>query len=140
MNCPACGEPVEAGADLCLGCGEPLSEALRRVAPARPPSRPNALSGEALHELDVVLAPEGAPVPAPDPASLLASPAGLDELPRSAPLPRAAPPLHGPAAVIGGGRRRDPEDDRFRCPGCGVYNTAGTARCRSCGVRFRSAD
>ena len=48
MNCPACGEAIEPGADLCLGCGEPLSPATARTVMAPPsPQAQLASSGAA---------------------------------------------------------------------------------------------
>ena len=46
MNCPSCGASVEAGADLCLECGEPMGDspaarvARSEKAPPKPVSTP----------------------------------------------------------------------------------------------------
>jgi len=63
MDCPACSAEVEDGADLCLGCGEPLSAAMRRAASAPPPppsaqlAKPQSASVPATAMADVDLPP-----------------------------------------------------------------------------------
>jgi hypothetical protein len=140
MDCPGCGAPVDPDAELCLACGEPLGlpglPPLSRLPPPVPAPDPISLLAGPGDAADPEPAP-AAELDAPSPG-LTAAPVRVlawRPLPLPGPAPRAAPALVGPAAVIGGLRRkREPEP--FRCPGCGVPNDPDRLRCRACGTRF----
>jgi hypothetical protein len=115
MNCPSCGEEVQPGADLCLGCGEPLSPG--RVTPTAPLPSPHA---------------QLARPPSADAAqAAVGQGAERDPIFESRERVFAARPVAAP-------RRRSSADDEKdpRCPGCGVRNPREAARCRGCGARF----
>jgi predicted amidophosphoribosyltransferase len=110
VRCPSCGAAVEAEADLCFECGEPIVH--RRAA--APVPRQNAAP-----------APRGAaPMPrqnaAPAPQS-------------AAPLPRQNAAVAAKPAVRR--MRRDDDDSPARCRGCGTPSR-GSARCPGCGARM----
>ncbi len=128
MKCADCGATLEEGSDLCLECGSPVATkpkpapvgsygAAASTAPVKK-STFDDLIAEALESVEEV--EQAAVPPAPDPAP---APGGLKTAPpKAATTPRRARPA-------------DDEEQKVRCPACGVPSTK--TRCGSCGVILR---
>jgi len=117
-----------------MECGEPIAqEAVVSVDPV--PSRsppPRGAPGPGAPSKSTP--PQGAPAPhggRPMPAAQAMPSAGVQ---RTFTAPESPAALRAkPKAAV---RRRDPDEEKIRCPGCGIPSAA--ERCPGCGIRLRS--
>lgn len=144
MNCPSCGNGVQADAVFCDQCGarlgQPQAAPAREVVPvatAAPPAEVALCPGCGVGNLpgELFCAECGTPLEAPVP--LQAAPAApvataTDAAPATAPVPTQAPapaePAIAPQAAV-------PEAPAS-CAACGVQVRAGDAFCFACGARL----
>jgi hypothetical protein len=138
MKCPGCGAEVEAGADLCLECGEPMGDSpaakvSRQENVIRPPSdaftppKPSAAPK-----------PSSAPPPKPTPPPPTLRGAMPTPPPGTRPAGAPPPPATKPATPAARKKWATEEPEPKRCPGCGTKTLA--ARCPGCGTKLHSDD
>jgi predicted amidophosphoribosyltransferase len=114
MKCPGCEAEVDADQDFCMECGEPIGTAAVVDVPSKgPPAKPPA-----------------APAPTPAPPRAAPTP-GLNGVPKPSSLRTTLP-------ATGRAKRREPEPEPVRCPGCGTKTLA--QRCPGCGTKLRQDD
>jgi hypothetical protein len=148
MRCPRCATEASPTDALCLECGEHLLRAaLTTTAPApieapttlvAPAPAPDALHAAGLEQLaaylDGVEAARTGPSPEPSPPAEVA----VATMVASVAEPPAVTDLPAAAVAARPRRRQGDDDEKERCPGCGVPQPRSATTCRSCGARRRA--
>jgi len=130
-KCPACGQPLVAGAKFCRACGAPASQ----------PARPNETacpSCGAQHNAGAKFCKHcGFRFEAAQPASPKDSMAAPGAEPQAVKSQESLPVTEGTSPATGKSAESEARDVPPRvCPSCGTRQAAAKAFCRSCGARL----